>query len=155
MEAGRGWNPNMMEGVLYCPAPALGESRWLGRVLPGCGPGGLPLATGLGLQLFSVTHTAWGPSSCHITGSTSKGEFSLQTHCTQLTQRYRFRPGQILFLCGISQAWKPPRPSNPKQNITMWRAQGRTLATVPGSFLLSRDLTLWYLWQNGKKRHSD
>lgn len=96
-----------------------------GPVLSSPCPGRKPLAgTGapwmwLGLQLFSVTHTAWGPSSCHITGSTSEGEFSLQTHCTQLSQRYKFRPGQILFLCGISQAWKPSCPSDPEQNITM------------------------------------
>jgi len=80
-----------------------------GPVLSSPCPGRKPLAgTGapwmwLGLQLFSVTHTAWGPSSCHITGSTSEGEFSLQTHCTQLSQRYKFRPGQILFF-----VWNKP-----------------------------------------------
>lgn len=42
----------------------LGKSSWLEFPY---GPESLIPATRSGLQLFSVTHTAWGPISCHTT----------------------------------------------------------------------------------------
>lgn len=85
---GEAGNPNYSwEGSLpWIPCPregVVGYSLLLSQLER------LSPATRLGLQLFLVTHTAWGPTSCRTSGSTPEAELWVshcgpQTYCIKL-----------------------------------------------------------------------
>lgn len=120
----------------------LGKSSWL--EFP-CGPESLIPATRSGLQLFSVTHTAWGPISCHTTDYFQGWTLGLTLQSLDLLHQVKravqvpARADSVFVLNMLSLEAISPSWPKAKHHILVWRSHRRASASKPLS-LFRRDI---------------